>query len=87
MTLALDWSERGGPPPRRGRRTGFGTRLIGMVIERQLGGQLDRTFGAEGLDARLTIPLTHERWPQPASSALPEGGEPPLDSFGSDNLR
>jgi len=34
-----------------------------MVIERQLGGQLDRTFGAEGLDARLTIPLTHERWP------------------------
>ena len=38
MTLALDWSERGGPPPRRGRRTGFGSRLIGMVIERQLGG-------------------------------------------------
>ena len=38
MTLELDWSERGGPPPRRGRRTGFGSRLIGMVIERQLGG-------------------------------------------------
>ena len=86
MTLALDWSERGGPPPRRGRRTGFGSRLIGMVIERLLGGQLDRTFGAEGLDARLTIPLTHERWPQPLSNAA-EGGEPPLDSFGSDNLK
>ncbi|MEA2871744.1 MAG: hypothetical protein QOH67_1720, partial [Hyphomicrobiales bacterium] len=38
LRLALDWRERGGPPPRRSRRVGFGSRLIGMVIERQLNG-------------------------------------------------
>jgi PAS domain S-box-containing protein len=86
MTLELDWKERGGPPPRRGRRTGFGSRLIGMVIERQLGGQLDRTFGADGLDARLTIPLTHERWPQRTADAPAEDATP-LGSLGRDNLK
>ncbi len=86
MTLALDWTERGGPPPRRGRRTGFGSRLIGMVIERQLGGQLERTFGAEGLDARLTIPLSHERWPQRASNAPADDAES-SEILPSDNLK
>ncbi len=66
LRLALDWKERGGPPPRRARRVGFGSRLIGMVIERQLNGEVQRTFGPEGMDARLVVPLTHERWPQPA---------------------
>jgi hypothetical protein len=23
-----------------------------------------RTFGPEGMDARLVVPLTHERWPR-----------------------
>ena len=48
LRLELDWKERGGPPPKRGRRTGFGSRLIGMVIERQLGGRCTRTFGPKG---------------------------------------
>jgi PAS domain S-box-containing protein len=68
MTLELSWRERGGPPPRRGRHSGFGSRLIGMVVERQLGGEVHRTFTPEGLDARLVVPLSHERWPQPAAS-------------------
>jgi two-component sensor histidine kinase len=63
LTLLLDWKESGGPPPRRSRRSGFGSRLIGMVIERQLNGQVEQTFGPEGLEAKLTVPLTHERWP------------------------
>jgi PAS domain S-box-containing protein len=69
LTLELHWKERGGPPPRRGRHAGFGSRLIGMVIERQLGGEVHRNFSPQGLDARVVVPLTHERWPQrPASS-------------------
>ena len=64
LTLELDWKERGGPPVKRSRRTGFGTRLIGMVIERQLNGEVHRTFGPEGMDAKLVVPLSHERWPQ-----------------------
>jgi two-component sensor histidine kinase len=74
LTLVLDWKERQGPAPRRSRRPGFGSRLIGMVIERQLNGQVQQTFSAEGLDVRLTVPLTHERWPggaRPASQINP----------------
>jgi len=43
-----------------------------MVIERQLNGQVEQSFAADGLRARLTVPLTHERWPgsaQPASAS------------------
>ena len=54
LRLELDWKERGGPPLKRARRTGFGTRLIGMVIERQLGGSVTRTFGSKGMEAKLS---------------------------------
>src|SRR5262249_60520214 len=63
LTLVLDWKESRGPAPKRSRRPGFGSRLISMVIERQLNGQVRQSFGPHGLNARLTVPLTHERWP------------------------
>src|SRR5262249_52559058 len=62
LTLVLDWKESRVPAPRRTRRTGFGSRLINMVIERQLNGKAAQSFAAEGWAARLTVPLTHERW-------------------------
>jgi PAS domain S-box-containing protein len=69
LTLLLDWKERNGPPHKRHRRTGFGSKLIHTVIERQLNGKVLQTFGPKGLEAKLTIPLTHERWPgSPAPS-------------------
>lgn len=75
LTLVLDWKESQGPAPKRSRRPGFGARLINMVIERQLNGQVQQSFGATGLTARLTVPLTHERWPgsarAPTSVDLP----------------
>jgi PAS domain S-box-containing protein len=73
-TLHLLWRERGGPPPpRRSRHTGFGSRLIGMVIERQLGGRVERKYTPLGLDIRITLPLAHERWPRRAAgAALPD---------------
>lgn len=67
MTLVLDWQERGGPAPKRPVRAGFGSRLINTVIKRQMNGQVRRTFREGGLRYRLTIPLTHERWPQTAA--------------------
>ena len=75
--------ERGGPLPKRVRRAGFGTRLIGMVIERQLGGSVTRTFGPKGIEAKLVVPLSHERWPGEVAGASAEGdvplpGEPDL---------
>lgn len=70
MTLTLDWIERDGPPVRRPRRGGFGSRLVRLVIERQMNGEVHRTYGRDGLSVRLVVPLTHERWPtSPAASA------------------
>ena len=46
-----DWKERDGPAPKRNRRAGFGSELINMVIERQLNGDGQQTFGPKGLDA------------------------------------
>ena len=76
LRLELDWKERGGPVPKRARRSGFGTRLIGMVIERQLNGSVTRTFGPTGMEAKLVVPLSHERWPGEVAGASEEGGEP-----------
>ncbi len=70
VTLVLDWSERNGPPARRPRRSGFGSRLIALVIERQLNGEVTRSFSRGGLCVHLVVPLTHERWP----TAAPAGG-------------
>src|SRR5262249_19616515 len=36
LTLILDCKERNGPSPRRHRRPGFGSKLIHMVVQRQL---------------------------------------------------
>jgi two-component sensor histidine kinase len=63
VTLTLDWIEKNGPPVRRPRHTGFGLRLIDLVIERQLYGEVTRSFSRKGLTVRLAVPLTHERWP------------------------
>jgi two-component sensor histidine kinase len=63
LTLLLNWSERQGRAPKRQRRAGFGSRLVTMVIERQLNGTVRMTYGPDGLDVELTVPLTHERWP------------------------
>ena len=70
LTLIFLWKEREGPTPKRQRKSGFGSRLISMVIERQLNGRAQLTFAPEGLDAELTVPLTHERWPGGDAGAL-----------------
>jgi PAS domain S-box-containing protein len=69
MTMTLDWTEKNGPPTRRPRRVGFGSRLIDLVIVRQLNGEVTRTFARKGLTVKMLVPLTHERWPSPAKAA------------------
>ena len=70
MTLTLDWVEKNGPPARRPRKVGFGSRLIDLVIERQLNGEVTRTFSRKGLSVKLVVPLTHERWPSPVAVTI-----------------
>lgn len=56
--LQLDWTEEGGPgldtaaPP-----DGFGTRLIDLSVQGQLGGTIERQWTPQGLSARLRVPL------------------------------
>ena len=69
MTLTFDWVERDGPPVRRPRRFGFGSRLIALVIERQMNGEVHSTYTRDGFTIRMIVPLTHERWPTRAVDA------------------
>ena len=69
MTLTFDWIERDGPPVRRPRRFGFGSRLIALVIERQMNGEVHSTYTRDGFTIRMIVPLTHERWPIRAMDA------------------
>jgi PAS domain S-box-containing protein len=50
------WREQDGPPVVTPHMQGFGTRLISLSVERQLGGMIERDWRPEGLSVRLTIP-------------------------------
>ena len=55
------------------RARGRVTNLIGLVIERQMNGEVQRSYSRQGLSVRMTVPLTHERWPtQPPPPGTPE---------------
>lgn len=55
----IDWVERGGPAVRAPvDGDGFGTRLIAMSGERQLGGTVVREWAEEGLRFSLAVPLS-----------------------------
>ncbi len=75
-TLTLDWIERAGRPARRPRRTGFGSRLISLVIERQMNGEVHTSYTREGLSIRMIVPLTHERWPTEEVASASEAENP-----------
>jgi PAS domain S-box-containing protein len=74
MTLTFDWIERNGPPARRPRRTGFGVRLIGLVIERQMNGEVRSSYSRQGFSMHMVVPLTNERWPTQTPDAATEAG-------------
>jgi PAS domain S-box-containing protein len=75
-TLTFDWAERNGPPARPPRRTGFGARLIGLVIERQMNGKVQTSYTRQGFSVRLIVPLTHERWPTEAVDSAASSTKP-----------
>jgi len=58
--LVLQWSETGGPPVRPPASQGYGTRVIGASIERQLGGRVVFEWRPEGLKCTLSIPRSEE---------------------------
>lgn len=53
--LELVWTENGGPPPQPPERTGFGSSLIDMMIERTLGGSVKRDYPPAGIVVVFTL--------------------------------
>ena len=59
----MRWRERGArlPADPANRPTGFGSRLIAMSVEQQLGGRIERTWHHDGLEAVVTVPTSAMR--------------------------
>ncbi|MDQ2094861.1 HWE histidine kinase domain-containing protein [Rhodalgimonas zhirmunskyi] len=55
--LILDWHEEGRVEQAKGAPSGFGSRLLQISIEGQLGGTMESTFESDGMRRRFTLPL------------------------------
>lgn len=53
----IEWRENGGPKAQAPKDTGFGSRLVKMAIEHQLGGEINQDWRTEGLVCDITIPI------------------------------
>jgi two-component sensor histidine kinase len=62
--IRLDWREDGGPVVESGAREGFGSRLMALSVERQLGGRMVREWRREGLSISLWIPARSMHRPE-----------------------
>lgn len=58
---SITWREAGGPALTEPQGEGFGSRLVQMSIEGQLGGRMERRFSPGGLEVDLSIPLASIR--------------------------
>ena len=56
--LRLKWSESGGPPPKVKRKDGFGAKMVGATIRRQLRGDMVQTWSQDGTQVEFSIPIT-----------------------------
>ncbi|MDJ0978245.1 MAG: HWE histidine kinase domain-containing protein [Erythrobacter sp.] len=56
-SATITWQETGGPTTQPPQSEGFGSRLMRMAIENQLGGAIESSWQATGLRAVITLPL------------------------------
>lgn len=55
--VRIVWREAGGPPVETPpEHQGFGSRLIGSVVKSQLGGQIEQSWPATGLELSIALP-------------------------------
>lgn len=54
--VRIDWREAGGPTVTPSDTDGFGSRLMTLSVERQLGGRIEKEWRSEGLAISLSIP-------------------------------
>lgn len=53
----LRWRERGGPEVIEPEETGFGTKLLGMILASEIGGEVDLRYPPEGFECVIRAPL------------------------------
>ena len=58
--LTLLWTESGGPPVSRPKRSGFGTQMIDRSLTHEFDGRVVREYLPAGLTCRIDLPLTAE---------------------------
>ncbi len=60
----MSWTERNGPPVSSPERHGFGSTVVGSMVERSVGGEVERNYVPSGLIWRLTCPVANalEPW-------------------------
>lgn len=56
--LGLLWRESGGPPVTAPPVRGFGSRLIEDTLTYELGGEVQLSFGTQGVECRFVLPLS-----------------------------
>jgi two-component sensor histidine kinase len=55
--LHLAWDEAGGPPVTKPTQTGFGSRLLELLLVQDLGGTIELDYSVSGLRCAITAPL------------------------------
>jgi two-component sensor histidine kinase len=56
-TFQFRWQEKHGPPVSKPSRKGFGSRLIGRLIEGDFGGEVDLNYQPSGVICRVSAPM------------------------------
>jgi hypothetical protein len=57
QAIQLDWRETGGSDPGADTGSGFGSRLVRLCIENEMGGRFETAFGDGGYHLTARIPL------------------------------
>jgi two-component sensor histidine kinase len=57
--IVIRWSEANGPPVKAPSHQGFGTRLVGPLVENGLEGNLRYDWKPDGFACEIVIPLAH----------------------------
>ncbi|ACI58452.1 signal transduction histidine kinase (plasmid) [Rhizobium leguminosarum bv. trifolii WSM2304] len=57
----LRWKEVGSGPPPKSTKRGFGTVIVGAMVEKQLKGQFEKTWLDDGLLIEIEVPATGSR--------------------------
>jgi two-component sensor histidine kinase len=84
QTLALHWTEHGGPPVSEPTRKGFGTVVLERMLTSELEGLTERIFHRDGLECAIKFPLRGHPATEP--QALRDRPAPFADAGGQRDL-